>query len=70
MIQEFKNTGGDEIVQYTDLKSPNLMSLLVVDSVTKSIDASVGRSLQNFKMSRLKHGLSVISEGKCLITVK
>ena len=68
MIQEFKNTGGHEIVQYTDLKSPDLMSLLVVDSVTKTIDASIGRSLQTFKMSRLKHGLSVISEGKRLIT--
>ena len=70
MIQEFKSTGGHEIVQYTDLKSPDLMSLLVIDSVTKTIDASVGRSLQTFKMSRLKYGLSVISEGKCLITVK
>ena len=68
MIQEFKNTGGHEIVQYTDLKSPDLMGLLVVDSVTKTIDASIGRSLQTFKMSGLKHGLSVISEGKHFIT--
>ena len=68
MIQEFKNTGGHEIVQYADLKTPDLMSLLVVDSVTKTIDASVGRSLQTFKMSRLKYGLSVISEGKRFIT--
>ena len=68
MIQEFKNTGGHEIVQYTDLKSPDLMGLLVVDSVTKTIEASIGRSLQTFKMSGLKHGLSVISEGKHFIT--
>ena len=67
MIQEFKNTGGHEIVQHTDLKSPDFMSLLVVDSVTNTIETSIYRTLQTFKMTGLKHGLSVISEDKLLI---
>ena len=67
MIQEFKNTGGHEIVQYIDLKSPDLMSFLVVDSVAKTIETSIYETLQTFKMTGLKHDLSVISEGTLLI---
>ena len=67
MIQEFKNTGGHEIVQYIDLKSPDLMSFLVVDSVAKTIETSIYETLQTFQMTGLKHDLSVISEGTLLI---
>ena len=43
MINEFKTVVGHEIIQYTDLKSPDLMSLLVVNSVTKTLDATIGK---------------------------
>ena len=64
MINEFKAVGGQEIMQYTDLKSPDLMSLLVVDSVTKTLDATIGKSMHTFKITDTVHGLSAISEGK------
>ena len=64
MINEFKAVGGHEIMQYTDLKSPDLMSLLVVDSVTKTLDATIGKSMHTFKITDRVHGLSAISEGK------
>ena len=63
MIKEFKQVGGNENVKYTDLKSPELMGLLVVDSVTRTINTSVGKTMYNFRMAGAKHGLSAISEG-------
>ena len=64
MINEFKAVGGHAIIQYTDLKSPDLMSLLVVDSVTKTLDTTIGKSMHTFKSTDTIHGLSAISEGK------
>ena len=43
------------------------MSFLVVDSVAKTIEASIYKTLQTFEMTGLKHDLSVISEGTILI---
>ena len=63
MIREFKQIGGDENVKYTNLKSPELMSVLVVDSVTRTINTSVGNTMFTFRMAGAKHGLSDITEG-------
>ena len=63
MIREFKEVGGDENVKYTNLKSPELMGLLVVDSVTRTINTSVGKTMYTFRMAGARHGLSDISEG-------
>ena len=63
MIKEFKKVGGDENVKYTNLKSPDLMSLLVVNSVTRTINASVGNTMYTFRMAGARHGLSGITEG-------
>ena len=63
MIREFKQIGGDENVKYTNLKSPELMSVLVVDSVTRTINTSVGNTMFTFRMAGGRHGLSDITEG-------
>ena len=50
MINDFKAVSGHKTIQYTDLESPDLMSLLVVNSVTKTLDATIGESIILLKL--------------------
>ena len=61
---DFKAVSGHKTIQYTDLVSPDLMSLLAVNSVTKTLDATIGESINTFKTTVTINGLSAISEDK------
>ena len=50
MINDFKAVSGHKTIQYTDLESPDLMSLLVVNSVTKTLEPTIGESIILLKL--------------------
>ena len=51
MVKEFNNVAGYDLVKNINLKSPDLIAFLVLNSITQTLDESISDTMRTFQLS-------------------
>ena len=51
MVKEFNNVAGYDLVKNINLKSPDLIAVLVLNSITQTLDESISNTMRSFQLS-------------------